>query len=161
MTRVSMNQKTHEVLATKEPSAVGRHILLNKYYAITVKKTGSENYCSKDELDYRMNQLASKRYPIDIHDLVMELDSKNRLHAHALISSVDRLWIKPVRGWHIFVSELSTTSDKHNWERYMHKIVKDQYSQDEILTLNDSRNLCLFEDLDKIHDIDYGIAQVE
>jgi len=130
-----MNQKTHEVLA--QP--------FTTYYAITVKKTGMDNYCSETELQSRLDKLSNKRYPIETHQQVMELDSQNRLHAHLLVSSVDKLWIKPVKGWHIFQSEIPSMNDKHNWERYMHKVVKDRYSQEEILTLNESRNICLFE----------------
>lgn len=146
MTPVSMNNKSRETLAKNEPYTAGVHLVHNKYYAITVKQTGSDNYCSEEQIRYRFDQMCSvKRYPMIVHDVVFELDSKSRLHAHALVSSIDKLWIKPCKGWHIFQAELSTTSDKTNWEKYMHKVVQNQFDQEEILTLNDTRNLCLFD----------------
>jgi len=146
MTPVNIPNKSRNALATKEPSALAVLHGLHTYYAITVKQTGSDNYCSEEQLKYRLDQMAiSKRYPLIVHDVVYELDSKNRLHLHALVTGPEKLWLKPCKGWHLFQAVLSTTFDKNNWEKYMHKIVQNSYDQEEILTLNQSRNLCLFD----------------
>lgn len=120
---------------------------IDTYYALTIKQTGSMNYCTKDDLDELLlcHLMTDKRYPIVLHTKVFELDKANRLHLHALISSMPKLWLKPRRGWHIFISPIATQTDKFRWEQYMKKTAYNNYEQEEILLLNDTRNLCLFE----------------
>jgi len=117
-----------------------------EYYGITVKKAGKSNYCTKEELDELLSSLlkGTKRNPIRIYDTTYELDINNRLHAHLLIGSPPNLWLKTRKGWSVNKIWLETTEDHRRWSSYIRKSARNNYEQEQILLLNESRNCNLF-----------------
>lgn len=115
----------------------------NRYYAITIKQTGTDNYTSPEELYHQLQLLATKRRSIDIGHYVYEMDSKNRLHLHAIISCKD-FFARQKKGWHIHSSGLDSFDDIKRWYDYLYKEAYNEASQDQILTTNVIYNSNIF-----------------
>lgn len=121
--------------------------LLVETYAITIKSTYREmQYTTKDELLTIYKGLSTARRPLELSDPVYELDSMNRLHLHGfgVFSKQRDPWFINRPGWHIFTSKLCNKNQLQRWLSYMHKIVFNTYEQEDLLCLNDCRNLNLF-----------------
>lgn len=137
-------------LAGCKPDDCKESTELMETYAITVKSTYREmQYTTKEELLTIYKGLSTARRPLELGDPVFELDSLNRLHLHGfgVFSKQKDPWFINRVGWHIFTAKIRTKTDMKRWLDYMHKIVFNQYEQEEILLLNESRNLNLFDSI--------------
>lgn len=114
------------------------------YYAITIKSTAKENYTESFDLFHELQLLNSARRSIDINHQVYELDSHNKLHIHAIVSTNKKFFARQKRGWHIHSTELETLDDVRRWYDYIYKVAYNEPSQEQILTLNYLYNHCCF-----------------
>jgi len=105
------------------------------YHAVTIKGTSKDNYYTEEQLYEQLQKLGNKRREIEIKSVTYELDSHNRLHAHALIRCKN-FYAPQRKGWHIDDHSLDTIEDVDSWLRYMHKGAYNDPSQDQIFTLN-------------------------
>lgn len=100
------------------------------YYAVTLK----QNFKTKpQEYDYEMWFEYAFYHQGMMHGMVYELDSKDRLHCHAILSFPRKIFKQSlsVVGMHQKLDELKTYEDKANYARYMSKSQgnRDQYEQ--------------------------------
>lgn len=120
------------------PQARERSEPLHSYsgYAFTLKHTVSNNYITSHELNEVMNKIIedNKRYDIKVSRQVFELDSKNRLHIHALLIGKSKMFIKQIKGFHIHLELLNSDQDVKNWNKYMDKQNQDNVLQDNIFS---------------------------
>jgi len=113
-------------------------------YAITIKKVTSEGiYTTPDELKAIYTTLGTKRRPVETGKYAFEMDSKNRLHLHGTISSLDFFCLQK-KGYHIHSHKLESSNDIKRWMDYIHKDAYNVYAQDQILHENYLYNHNLF-----------------
>lgn len=116
------------------------------YYGITIKKTGMDNFTEPDEIVKCLRSIIQKsaRYKLNVHKYSLELDSKFRLHLHALIDGKPRAWIKPMPGWHIHLCPIASQEDKIAWESYITKCYRNGTTMEHIIQENYYRNCYMF-----------------
>lgn len=105
-------------------------------YALTLKHTNGNNHITSNELNEVMNKIieSNKRYDISVCRQVFELDSRNRLHIHALLGAKPHAFIKQMKGFHIHLESLDSKEDIIKWNNYMNKQNQDEVLQDNIFS---------------------------
>lgn len=117
------------------PHAHMPYYISHNYYAVTIKSTGKNNYTSPEDLYHELMLLGSKRQHLDIGHHVYELDSRNRLHLHAMVQC-PKFFARQKKGWHIHSTELETFDSIKKWMNYLYKVAYNEPSQGQILALN-------------------------
>lgn len=118
------------------------------YYFVTIKKVGKNTYTTPELLSRKLDFILTG-YKYCIMDLSDELDSSNTLHRHVLIKVYGgHFFIRSQRGWTFDCQKVDSSVESLNKvEQYIYKRAHNQFEQSEIHTLNDSRNLCLFDQI--------------
>lgn len=107
-------------------------------YAVTVKKTGSNNFV---ENDYYDKYLAFLNRCFGLHTYHFELDSKKRLHFHALCEKNPYKVLTCYPEVHTKVRKIY---DATGWIDYIKKDSKNKYEDENVLIQNSVQHKYLF-----------------
>lgn len=108
-------------------------------YAVTIKKTGSQNYV---QAHYYDKYIAFLTRCFDLFTYHFELDSKKRLHVHCLCEK------NPYKVLSCYNNEVHTKIrkcyDKDSWIAYLKKDANNKYEDEQILIDNEVQHRYLF-----------------
>jgi len=98
----------------------------NRFYAVTVKRTGKEDptYTQTDDAINEIKRMFRRKNGVPIGQLAFERDSRQRLHAHFTIRHPSFQYTRfQMKGWHVNYQPLDTSDDLKKWFNYLKKAV--------------------------------------